>query len=170
MQEGLKILVVGDDTGHDISAVTNTYTGWTPQIVRMSDDEWKLPCVGEYLDCLASVCMSAGPAEQRLLEEGRYPISSNSQFLFHLYEIYTQLGATANVDLAEQLTARQIINTYLHNEANPLVAVVLSNEAFGWPQTGRTWLDQLLPGTAIWRMHASGQLVRAAYGSVEVQA
>lgn len=154
MQEGLRVLIVGNDDGHNLDFIVDGFVahGYTPQIVRMTEGEWKLRSVIGDLDCLSATYMSAVPAVRTLMERGRYPIDEGSEFTFDLCRLYAQLGDHTNTDAALPLAARQIISKYLHSSDNPLVAVVLSREALLWPEARKAWLQQIPSDVSVWRM------------------
>lgn len=171
MRDGLRILVVGGDANHDLSAVTNRHWGWTPQVLHMTQSDWELRAVTGYVHYLSCVNMSAVPAERHLLEEGHYPIAEDSTYFFHLHGIYTQLGDSANHDKdADVLTACQITQRYLHDpDKSPLVDVVLTEAAWVWDRTEEVWLDQFPTETMIWVARPGGglEIVRAPKSTVK---
>lgn len=161
--EGLRVLVVGSDVAHNLGEVTDDFLqrGWTPQIVRMTDDEWTLRNVEDYVVYLSAVSGSTVPAQDLLNQDSSFPVirEPRSKFMFHLYELYTQLKATDNNDDCVKLAARQIIDNYLHKaDQNPLVAVVLSETAWSWARTFEVWLKQLPDNISVYVMCPEGTL------------
>ena len=172
MQEGLKIVVVGNDDDHDLSEVTNLFcrNGWTPRIERMTEEEWRLADVKPYLDQVSGMAYGAIPAAFRsLVENARYPITEGSDYVFHLNAVYRQIADSDDAGSYNQIVARQIIASYLHSDTSPLVAVVVSEHAWLWQETAEVWLDQFPANAYIWRMQPDGRLTRVVYGNVVAQ-
>lgn len=178
LAEGLRVLVVGDEheLKHMVDAVLNSKvvndilatTGFTPQVITMTMDEWTLRNVDDYLLYLSVTSGNMVPAQENLYRDAYHPIHRpNSKYLFKAYDVYEALGESGNEASVRTLTARQIIPNYLSDAENPLVAAVLSEQALAWCDARTVWLDQLPSQTTIWCLHDDSDKLRLVrFGAV----
>lgn len=180
LAEGLRVLVVSDerelkrgvDVALDSAAINDIVAkGYRPQILPMTMDEWTLRGVEDCLVYLSVASTNPIPAQDALNRRGYYAIDgSRSKYRFNAYSVYDELGQTGNEFGVRSLVARRIIDDYLHDPENPLVAVVLTEQALAWCDARVAWFNQLPKETTIWCLHDdSNELRRVVFDAVAHQ-
>lgn len=158
MQQAVTILVVGVGPGTGLNAVTEGHADWAPKVVHMTDQEWQLVDVGDYIDCLSALGHNGVPALTKLQRHSLFPVAPDSTYIFHLYRTYSMLASGVDTGDSTQIVASNLIANHFNSADSPLAAVVLSEEAWNWARTTEVWLQQLPSQAEVWVMHEDGTL------------
>jgi len=178
--EGLRVLVVGDehelkrsvDVALDSEPINDIVArGYRPQVLRMTMDEWTLCGVEDCLVYLSVASTNPIPAQAALNRKSYHAIDgSRSKYRFNAHDVYQELGHPGNEFSVRPLVARRIIEEYLHDTENPLVAVVLTEQALAWCDARTAWINQLSSETTIWCLHDdSDEPRRVVFDAVALQ-